>query len=369
MSKDTQATVHSQAEDYASRKKANEKTLGYIQKHVSPAVYMRMETCMDWYRTMADVNFEHPKIYRTFRCTNRFCPICAYGQACRDAFQMSLLIPYVCEVQRKELLMLTLTSPNVKAVDLKDAIRQYNRASKAMLRQDREGVGRLAYGYIRKLEVTYNSESYITSDMWHGNPGKKIKPQGGYFARRGLEIGDPNPNYDTYHPHFHVVLAVSGEYVEQVKANPQRESARWLAAWQKAMKDPSITQVDIRPVRDTQNSNAVLEMAKYTAKPSDMLHSETVFDTFYTALKGCQVITFGGVFKDACTLYKEYVKLEPAKRKKHVLHRFVEPDETEYVYGLLYEWSKGCGYIEKECQELTKEEMAEMGIYNPVDEL
>lgn len=49
-------------------------------------------------------------------------------------------------------------------------------------------------------------------------------------------------------------------------------------------------QVDAKKVRATGNSNAVLEIAKYSAKGTDLYHSEAVFDMFYIALKKRQLL-------------------------------------------------------------------------------
>jgi len=74
----------------------------------------------------------------------------------------------------------------------------------------------------------------------------------------------------------------------------------WLEMLRGCMRDNSITQVDARKVRSTKsgNSNAVLEIAKYLAKGQDLYHSEKVFDTFYGALKGRQLVVYSGMMKD-----------------------------------------------------------------------
>lgn len=41
---------------------------------------------------------------------------------------------------------------------------------------------------------------------------------------------------------------------------------KWLEMWQECMEDKTITQVDAKKIRATGNSNAVLEIAKYSAK-------------------------------------------------------------------------------------------------------
>ena len=65
----------------------------------------------------------------------------------------------------------------------------------------------------------------------------------------------------------------------------------------------------------------------------------------YKALKGRQIITYNGVFKESAKLYK-----------KGDLDYLKDVDLTEYVYRILYQWGQG-EYVEKEMRELTDEEI------------
>ena len=165
---------------------------------------------------------------------------------------------------------------------------------------------------MRKLEVTYNKERFITKEMY-----KRAKD---YFDQRGLVVGDNNPNYDTYHPHFHVLMAVNKSYF---RSRDYLKQEIWLDMWRECMDDMSITQVDIRKVRSSEKSEngAVLEVAKYSAKGNELYHSKSVFEIFYKALKGRQLLTFNGLFKD-------YVK----KFKNGELDKYKKQDDTEYTH-------------------------------------
>lgn len=156
-------------------------------------------------------------------------------------------------------------------------------------------------------------------------------------------MGDPNPTYNTYHPHMHIIVAVNKSYFGNRDAISKSE---WLEMWRDCMNDNSITQVDAKKVRatETSNSNAVLEIAKYSAKGSDLYHSEAVFDTFYMALKRRQLIVYSGMMKD-------YAK----KFKNGELDRFKKENEDEYTHLLQSVW-KGSTYDSK-LRELTQEEM------------
>ena len=118
---------------------------------------------------------------------------------------------------------------------------------------------------------------------------------------------------------------------------------RWLELWQLSTGDKSITQVDVRKAK-ANNHKEVYELAKYSAKDSDYLVSRSVFETFYKALKGKQVLVFSGLFKDAHKMYK-LGELDIYKKQSDI----------EYVYKLYYNWYKN-EYENTKCIELTEEE-------------
>ena len=134
-------------------------------------------------------------------------------------------------------IFLTLTTPNVKGDSLEEEIKKYNKAFKKLM--ERKEVKAIVKGYIRKLEVTYQKEQYITKELW--------KRKKDYYEKRGLLIGDLEPNYDTYNPHFHVVIAVNKSYFNQTTQYISRE--RWLELWQLATGDDSITQVGVKKAK------------------------------------------------------------------------------------------------------------------------
>ena len=73
-----------------------------------------------------------------------------------------------------------------------------------------------------------------------------------------------------------------------------------------------------------------------------------MFDVFYAALKGKQLITYSGVFKDALKLFKA-----------GELDKYKELDLTEYIYLLEYNWM-GKSYSLDEKRLLTEEELKQV---------
>lgn len=84
-----------------------------------------------------------------------------------------------------------------------------------------------------------------------------------YYENKGLAISDNNPNYDTYHPHFHVLISVNKSYFTDKDYYISRD--RWLELWQQSTKNSLITQVDVRKVCSLKE-NRIFEIAKYSAK-------------------------------------------------------------------------------------------------------
>src|SRR5699024_12333163 len=120
-----------------------------------------------------------------------------------------------------------------------------------------------------------------------------------------------------------------------------------LELCQQGTRNSMSTQVDVRKVRNSKDDK-VYEIAKYSAKDSDYLINQEVFEVFYKALKGKRLIDFSGLFKEA--------------RKKFEdgdLDQYKEKDLTKYVYAIMYNWGQK-NYIEKEKRLLTEEEQKEI---------
>ena len=273
---------------------------------------------------------ENKKLHKGSFCKNRFCPMCSWRLSCKDSLEISILMEHLRCEENKEFIFLTLTTPNVKGENLEEEIKKYNKAFEKLMQ--RKEVKNIVKGYIRKLEVTYQKEKYITKELW--------KRKKDYYEKRGLSIGDLEPNYDTYNPHFHSVITVDRSYF---KSRNYISRERWLELWQLSTGDKSITQVDVKKAK-ANNLKEVYELAKYSAKDTDYLLSRPVFETFYKALKGKQVLVFSGLFKDAHKMYK-LGELDIYKKKS----------EIEYVYKLYYNWHKK-EYKNTKIVELTEEE-------------
>src|SRR5699024_9155811 len=145
----------------------------------------------------------------------------------------------------KEFVFLALTAPDVLREELNDEVKHYNQALQRLMR--RKEVKQVVKVYARRLEITYNEER------------------------------------NDYHQHFHVLIAVNKSYFTDTTQYINRD--RWLELWQQVTRNSLITQVDVRKVRNSKDDK-VYEIAKYSAKDSDYLINQEVFEVFYKALKG-----------------------------------------------------------------------------------
>lgn len=322
-------------EKYTPKKDLLRKLTEYAKGVFTPKTLERVKTCGDFMQHLTTFDMSVKKVHRSSSCGNRFCPICTWNKAKKDAVMISTVMKAIREEKEQEFIFLTLTAPNVTGDELKNEIDQFNKAFKKLF--DRRNVKKVINGYIRKLEITYNKERFVTEEMYRNATA--------YFDTRNLSVGDNNPNYNTYHPHFHVVMAVNKSYFT---SRDYINQSQWLAMWQECMDDMNITQVDIRKVRSSEKSEngAILEVAKYSAKGNELYHSQDVFEIFYKALKGRQLITFNGLFK-------EYVK----KFKNKELEQYQQKDETAYTHLLTSIWQTS--KYENMLRELTVEEFEE----------
>ena len=306
-SKKNQEVKNNILEKCTEKKFKNPKFSNYIEPLISKKMMKLINECGDLLMFLSDFEMENKKLHKGSFCKNRFCPMCSWRMACKDSLKISILMEHLKKEGNKEFIFLTLTAPNVKGDKLEEEIRKYNKSFDKLMK--RNEVKNIVKGYIRKLEVTYNSDMSSKS-------------------------------YDTYHPHFHVVIAVDRSYFT---SRNYINRDRWLELWQEATGDSSITQVDVRKSK-ANNLKEVYELAKYSAKDSDYLISRPVFETFYKALKGKQVLVFSGLFKDAHKMYK-LGELDIYKKQSDI----------EYVYKLYYNWHKN-EYENTKCIELTEEE-------------
>lgn len=302
-------------EKYTEKKQRNQVFQKFIKRHIGENQMDLVEDCNTFLSFVADKTLEKQKLYKANSCKNRFCPVCAWRKARKDALGLSLMMQYIKQQENKEFIFLTLTTPNVQNEQLKDEIKHYNKSFKKMV--ERKKVKSIIKGYVRKLEITYNKKR------------------------------------DDYNPHFHVLIAVNKSYFTDKRYYISQQE--WLDLWRDVTGISEITQVQVQKIRQN-NNKELYEMAKYSGKDSDYLINQKVFDAFYKSLKGKQVLVYSGLFKEA-----------KKKLKNGDLDYLKEIDPTEYIYQIFYIW-KQKEYLASELYDLTEQEKREIN-HKMIDEI
>ena len=239
-------------------------------------------------------------------CNNRFCPFCSWLKAKRTAFELLELIKVVEYTEKLAFIFITLTVPNVPKESLREEIENFNISFNRLWKT--KEFKAFNKGFIRKLEVTYNEER------------------------------------NDYHPHFHLVVAVNKSYF---KSRDYMSKRRLLELWQRATRNPAITQVDIKPCRmDTVKQ--VMELATYSAKQGDLYSSKEVFDGFYEGLFRKKLLVYNGIFKE----YKKKIEVGEVDRAQVIeLNQILEEATKE----ICLMWEKS-SYLLADERELPEEQ-------------
>lgn len=211
-------------------------------------------------------------------CKNRWCPQC-------QRIRMGALInAYAPRLEKeKELYFITLTRPNVKAEALKEEIEEYQKKWRKI--QNQKWFKSATKGGmigIKKLECTYhaNKVKLVRYEEWKEYHGKRYK------SVRFEPTNEPDPWYDTYHPHFHVLVSDEQTAI--------KIKAKWLELNPDA--NPGAQQVvrvtDKKEKDEDENekvSKGYLEVFKYFTKLIakdnqgkrffDAIHMNTIFES------------------------------------------------------------------------------------------
>lgn len=203
------------------------------------------------------------------------------------------------------MLMGVLTVRNVGAENLRETILRLHSAFDKLMRRKRYQV----WGNcIRKLEITYNAER------------------------------------NDYHPHLHILIFVRPGYFTN---RDYISHDKLLEDWRECYGDAGITQVDIRRCRDRNGrGSAILEVAKYSAKVSDYLHGEEIFNSYAQALRGIRLMGYSGECKRLRKLW-DTGELEG------------DEQEIEYVWELLYQYfadGDTSGYMQIDMHKISAEQ-------------
>jgi plasmid rolling circle replication initiator protein Rep len=248
-------------------------------------------------------------------CKNPLCVMCAARRAKIIQKQEYSVINSLVEEGRYRFITLVLTQPRFAPEDLGVGLERSSAALATFF--DYPRIKRAFLGTVRALETPYDPEEFITKDMWYGNKARHMKPRAHYYKKLGLNIGDPNPSYDTFSIHYHFIIAVDAKnyfgtenYLTQkeisdlwAKALGIERAVTWVKVvkkWVSSTRPEYIKEPDGGRVKTTTLNAAIKECIKYVFKPSTFINKDKAkqdrcVDILSKVLKGKHKVVHTGV--------------------------------------------------------------------------
>lgn len=279
-------------------------------------------------------------------CRVRLCPICSWRRSLKNFYNNLRVAQWLEDNEPGEWIHLTLTIRNCTGNELGNTIDKmmyaFNKFTKNV------NVKKVVRGYYRGLEVTHDVNEYITRESYERR--KK------YLKSLGYKVGDKNPTFDLYHPHFHVLLNVSKSYF---KSRDYMSLEAWGEAWQQALGVDYMPSIKVQRLRaygksavnssDGESSErsallgAVAELSKYATKSGDYIYPDDWDLTVSTvrildaALSSRRLIAYGG----NCLKAQRALKLDDADNGD-LVNVGDELDNKDLAYEIVsYAWNTG----------------------------
>ncbi|HEH8174811.1 TPA: protein rep [Staphylococcus aureus] len=209
------------------------------------------------------------KLYRTWFCKSKLCPVCNWRRAMKNSYQAQKVIEEVVkEKPKSRWLFLTLSTKNaIDGETLEQSLKHLTESFRRLFKYKK--VSKNLIGFMRSTEVTVNKKD------------------------------------GSYNQHMHVLLCVENAYFRKKENYITQDE--WINLWQKAL------QVDYKPVAnikaikpnkkgDKDIQSAIKETSKYSVKSSDYLtgnhekDSEIVKD-LEQGLYRKRMLSYGGLLK------------------------------------------------------------------------
>lgn len=222
----------------------------------------RVSNCATWLKFNECPNGHHKKLVGASFCRDRLCPMCSWRRSLMIAGQIYKIVHTATERRKMRFIFLTLTVRNCTGDKLSNELDKLFKGYTALIRK----VDKNIIGWIRNLEITYSEKD------------------------------------DTYHPHFHVLIAVPPSYFDGANYISQNV---WTDYWRQAMNLNYQPVVNVKAVKaiDGNMDKAVAETAKYAVKDSEYLRpteegTDKIIFVLAAALNGRRLIGFGKLFRD-----------------------------------------------------------------------
>lgn len=228
----------------------------------------RVEYCSCQLAFKVDNETGEKKLDSMMSCQVRLCPMCNWRRSLKIYGQVSKVMDKALEDKDYRFLFLTLTCENVEGKELSRTIDRLFHAFKKL--SERKIFKQSVKGWFRALEVTHN-------------------------------LNEQSSSYNTYHPHFHIILMVNKSYFNKSEIYISQE--KWTSLWKSCMKVDYTPIVHITAFKigsKKQTAKSIAETAKYTVKDEEYLipeNKELSKEAVYIldgALANRRLVAFGG---------------------------------------------------------------------------
>lgn len=232
----------------------------------------RVKYCSCQLSFKVDSETGEKKLNSMMSCQVRLCPMCNWRRSLKIYGQVSKVMDKALKNKEYRFLFLTLTCENIEGKVLSQTIDNLFHAFKKL--SERKVFKQSVKGWFRALEITHN-------------------------------LDEQSKSYDTYHPHFHIILMVNKSYFTDKDYYISQE--KWTSLWKSCLRveyTPIVHITAFKTGTKEQMAKSVAEAAKYTVKDEDYLipknkdlSKETVF-ILDKALANRRLVAFGGEFRN-----------------------------------------------------------------------
>ena len=282
-------------------------------RRIGSKKYYRVADCSTFLEFRYFFNINEKKLNRANFCKVRLCPMCSWRRSLKIFGQVSKVMDHVEENYNYRYIFLTLTVENCYGEYLKKTLDHMTKSFNRM--NQRKIFKQSIKGYFRSLEITYNKK------------------------------------YNTYHPHFHLILAVNESYFTD--KNYYLSQKKWTNLWKDCLKVDYTPVVDVRRIKKDDNNKfgkAVAETAKYTVKSEDFIIrnedgqineklTDEVVKTLDLALHRKRLTSFGFIFKE---VHKKLNLDDPEDGRLEETHNDDDELRDDLMSVILrYQWNVG----------------------------
>ena len=224
----------------------------------------KLYNCGEWLEFYRNKKSNEKVLSRANFCKYRLCPMCNWRRSLKMYGQAHQIIE-AARQRKYDILFVTLTVKNCYKSQIR---RTLDNLYKSLVRLNRrKDITKVVKGWMRSIEITHNIDS-------------------------------KSKNYDTLHPHIHMLWAVDPHYFTSRYYISQ---AKLTDIWRKSGKLDYKPIVDIRRAK-TKNNGDIREISKYATKPNEILLedpdlTDSVIWSLDQALENRRLIAFGGILK------------------------------------------------------------------------